>query len=126
MAYPLLEDPLEREWTALQPWNPDRGEGALLAFRQRSGEARRRIALRNVPPGRRFDLFSAPSGRYVRTVTSAALVRGLDVRIPQANGARVVVIRPAVRRRRRVAPKRKRRPAAKRRRTARRPARFTG
>jgi hypothetical protein len=50
MLYPLLDDPIDKGWTALQAWDPDRGQGALLAFRQDAGDAERRIALRNVPP----------------------------------------------------------------------------
>ena len=38
VVYPLLADPLERGWTALQSWDPERGEGALLAFRQGSAD----------------------------------------------------------------------------------------
>ena len=37
VVYPLLADPLERGWTALQAWDPEAGSGALLAFRQGSG-----------------------------------------------------------------------------------------
>ncbi len=126
MVYPLLADPMEKGWTALQPWNPQRGEGALLAFRQQAGEATRTIALRNVPPRRRFDLFRAPSSRYVRTVTSSELTRGIAVTVPRVNGAEVLLIRPA---RRRAAARRpaERRRAARRRgdRRARRP-RLTG
>ena len=47
MTYPLLADPLEQGWTALQSWNPRRGRGALLAFRQqdeRAGGRRSRCA----------------------------------------------------------------------------------
>jgi len=95
LIYPLLEDPLEKRWTALQSWNPDRGRGALLAFRQDGEEAVRRIALRNVPAWRRFDLFRAPSSRYAGTVTSAQLSEGLEVRIAAKREAEVLLIVPA-------------------------------
>ena len=95
LTYPLLEDPLEMRWTALQSWNPDRGRGALLAFRQDAEEAVRRIALRNVPAGRRFDLFRAPSGRYAGTVSSAQLSDGLEVRLTAKRQAEVLLIVPA-------------------------------
>jgi hypothetical protein len=95
VVYPLLEDPLARGWTALQAWDPDRGTGALLAFRQSSGDAERRIALENVPPGRRFELLSGPDGAFVGTVTSDELRAGIDVSIPESEGARVLVIRRA-------------------------------
>jgi hypothetical protein len=93
MAYPLLADPLERGWTALQPWNPETGRGALLAFRQDSQDSVRRIALRNVVPGRRFRLFEAPSGRYLTTVSSETLREGLRVELPEPRTARVILIR---------------------------------
>jgi hypothetical protein len=95
VVYPLLDDPLEREWTALQAWNPDAGAGALLAFRQGSAAAERRIALENVPPGRTFELRSAPDGALVGTATSAQLRAGIDVQIPDAEGARALLITPA-------------------------------
>ncbi|MGH2807522.1 MAG: alpha-galactosidase [Actinomycetota bacterium] len=92
MTYPLLADPLEKSWTALQTWNPEAGKGALLAFRQQGEDASRTIALRNVPEGMLFDLFEAPTGEKVRTVTSAQLRDGLKVTIPEMNGARVLLI----------------------------------
>ena len=95
VTYPLLADPLEKGWTALQTWNPERGEGALLAFRQDSGESSRTIALRNVPAGRTFVLTSAPDGAYLGTVTSGALRAGIHVEIPAKDGARVIAIRRA-------------------------------
>ena len=93
MVYPLLDDPMKRDWTALQPWDPERGEGALLAFRQRSEDASRRIALQNVPAGRRFDLFEGPSGEHVGTVTSAELSEGIEIELAAKDTARVLVIR---------------------------------
>lgn len=95
MLYPLVEDPIKNRWTALQSWDPDKGRGALLAFRQEGGESVRRIALENVPAGRRFDLFSGPSERYAGTVTSAQLTRGLQVHLSAKRQARVLLILPA-------------------------------
>jgi len=74
---------------------PAKGEGALLAFRQDSGDAAKRIALENVPPGRTFELVSGPDGAAVGTVTSAELQAGIDVTIPDVKGAQVLLIRPA-------------------------------
>ncbi len=93
MVYPLLADPLERGWTALQPWDPERGEGALLAFRQQSESPTQRIPLRNVPPDRRFELFEGPGGARVGTATSAELAAGIEVELPQKDTAKVLVIR---------------------------------
>jgi len=95
VVYPLLDDPLGGGWTALQPWDPERGEGALLAFRQGSAEATRRIALRNVPPGRTFELRRAPDDSPAGTVTSEELRNGIDVTIADPRGAAVLLITPA-------------------------------
>ena len=94
VVYPLLADPLEKSWTALQSWDPEKGEGALLAFRQDSGDEVKRIALENVPAGT-FRAASGPDGAVVGTSTSAELQARIDVRIPQARGAQVLLIRPA-------------------------------
>ncbi len=94
VVYPLLSDPLEKGWTALQSWDPDRGEGALLAFRQDSGEPARRISLRNVPPGRRFRLLRAPDGKPAGTVTSEQLSEGIEVEVPERRGATVLLVVP--------------------------------
>ena len=122
LLYPLLKDPLEKDWTALQSWNPDAGEGALLAFRQESSKRTKVIPLRNVPPGRRFDLFSGPTDRFAGSATSAQLTRGIRVTLSRPRRARVLLIRPA---RARPSP-----PAGTRPRPGRRPARggprFTG
>ena len=94
MIHPLLADPMEQEWTALQSWNPEEGFGALLAFRQKDTAATQTIALKQVPAGMTFRLIEAPSGEVVGTYTSAQLVAGLDVTIPAPDGARVFVIEP--------------------------------
>jgi hypothetical protein len=95
VVYPLLDDPLQRGWTALQAWDPEQGTGALLAFRQGSSETERRIALENVPPGRHFELRSAPDDLELGIVSSETLRAGLDVQIPESEGARVVMIKPS-------------------------------
>jgi hypothetical protein len=94
VVYPLLGDPLERGWTALQAWDPDVGAGALLAFRQASTDSARRIGLENVPAGRTFRLLSGPDGAAIGTATSEQLRAGIDVRIPEAEGASVILIEP--------------------------------
>ena len=95
MTYPLLADPLERRWTALQSWNPERGFGALLAFRQQDERASVRIRLRNVPRHRRFELLRAPDGEHVRFVRSRRLRRGLRVELADKDTAEVLLIRRA-------------------------------
>ncbi|HEX8206738.1 MAG TPA: alpha-galactosidase [Solirubrobacteraceae bacterium] len=95
VTYPLLSDPLEKGWTALQTWNPERGEGALLAFRQQSDEPTATIALRNVPAGRTFRLVRAPGDAEVGVFTSDELRRGIAVEIAAKDGAQAIAIRPA-------------------------------
>jgi hypothetical protein len=91
VTYPLLDDPLARRWTALQTWDPDRGRGALLAFRQDSPDATRTIALRNVPDGT-YALTLAPTGEALGTVSAAQLRAGLSVEIPATDSAKVLLI----------------------------------
>ena len=95
MTYPLLEDPLKGSWTGLQAWDPEQARGALYAFRQGADEDTKRIALKNVPAGLKFDLLEGPSGDKFDQVTSADLTRGLDVKVGAKGGARVIVIVPA-------------------------------
>ncbi|HEX8066053.1 MAG TPA: alpha-galactosidase [Thermoleophilaceae bacterium] len=95
MTYPLLDDPLRGGWTALQAWDPEAARGAMLAFRQGSDDATRRIALRNVPPDLRFDLLEGPTGERFDRVSSADLSRGIDVTVPARGGARAIVVVPA-------------------------------
>jgi hypothetical protein len=94
-TYALLGDPLGKGWAALQEWDRDAQRGALLAFRQDSPSATKRIALRGVRPGLRFKLLAGPSGREVATVTSAQLARGIDVRVPAKGKSRVLLVEPA-------------------------------
>ena len=93
MIYPLLADPLEQGWTALQSWNPRRGRGALLAFRQQDERAAVEIALRNVPRNSRFELLRGPSGEHVGFVRSRRLRQGLTVELPEKDTAEVLLIR---------------------------------
>jgi len=95
VVYPLLDDPVKRGWTALQAWDPENGQGALLAFRQDADAETRTIALRDVPPGRSFELFRAPGGEPAGTVSSAELSRGIEVRLPSKRAAEVLLIREA-------------------------------
>jgi hypothetical protein len=95
LLYPLVADPLERGWTALQSWDPEKGQGALLVFRQASTDDRHTIALENVPPGRTFKLLSGPSETLVGQFTSQQLSEGIEVTIPNANGSAVFLVLPA-------------------------------
>jgi melibiase-like protein len=93
-TYALLGDPLGKGWAALQEWDREAQRGALLAFRQESPSATKRIALRGVRPGRRFRLYAGPTGRQVGTATSADLEHGLTVGLPAKGKARVLLIEP--------------------------------
>ncbi len=90
VTYPLLDDPLRDDWTALQAWDPQEGRGVLLAFRQDGSDARRRIALRNVPDGD-YVLREAPTDAIVGAATAEQLRGGLTVELPE-KGARVLLI----------------------------------
>lgn len=94
MTYPLLSDPIVKDWTALQTWDPEQAHGALLAFRQESVAPTKTIALRNVPPGMAFDLVEAPTGNHFGTFTSEQLSTGIEIPIATPGGARVFVISP--------------------------------
>jgi hypothetical protein len=93
IVYPLLDDPMDRKWTALQSWNPEDAFGALLAFRQDSDESSKTIALTNVPEGHTFDLIEAPTGNVIGSVTSQQLADGITIELPEKNTAKVFVIR---------------------------------
>jgi hypothetical protein len=93
VVYPLLDDPLTGGWTALQSWNPVTARGALLVFRQDAPSATVRVALRNVPDGRRFSLLVGPTGKLLRHTTSRELQNGLDVSLP-TRGAQALLIVP--------------------------------
>ncbi len=93
MIYPLLADPLEQRWTALQSWNPARGRGALLAFRQQDERAAVKIKLRNVPRHRRFELLRGPDAEPAGFVRSRRLRRGLTVELAEKDSAEVLLIR---------------------------------
>jgi hypothetical protein len=91
VTYPLLADPLRKDWTALQTWDPDAGSGALLAFRQQGAGDEREIALRNVPAGS-YRLTLAPTGESLGTVSGERLRSGLPVTIARPDGAAVILI----------------------------------
>jgi hypothetical protein len=92
MVYPLLDDPFNQGWTALQSWNPEEGFGALLTFRQKGAAATQAVPMTAVPDGD-YDLFEAPTGTFVGTVSAEQLRNGLEFTLAQ-DGARVLVIRP--------------------------------
>ena len=76
VVFPLLADPLERGWTALQSWDPEAARGVLLAFRQDGAETTRTIALRAVPPGRTLHAARRADGRGRRHRDVRAAARG--------------------------------------------------
>jgi Melibiase len=93
-VYPLLDDPLDDGWTALQSWDPEKGEGVLLAFRQNDERSSVTIPLANIPASRRFDLSIAPTGETLGTYSSEQLSNGIEINLNEKKRARVIVIRP--------------------------------
>jgi hypothetical protein len=93
MTYPLLADPLEQGWTALQSWNPERGIGALLAFRQQDERASISIPLQNVAGGGRYELLRGPDEEPAGYATARQLREGLTVDLPEKDTAEVLLIR---------------------------------
>ena len=94
VVYPLLGDPLEKEWTALQTWDADTARGAVLAFRQDADAPSATVALKKVPLGKTFDLIEAPTGTVVASVTSAQLRDGLTIDLPEKRTAKVLLVVP--------------------------------
>lgn len=78
VVYPLLDDPLALQWTALQSWDAEAGRGALLAFRQSDARPEIDVALRNVPDGT-YEVSVAPDGAPVGTFSDEQLRAGLRV-----------------------------------------------
>jgi hypothetical protein len=95
-TYPLLADPLEKKWAALQPWDPDAGRGFLLAYRQAGTNATQTIPLRGVWGSGSFTLTTvdpaAGSETLLGTVTADELRAGIDVTIAQPYGYAIVRI----------------------------------
>lgn len=93
VTYPLLADPLEKSWTGLQTWDADRARGAVVVLRQSATTSSTPVPLRGIPDGKVFDLYEAPSGELVGSATSEELQRGLNVELPAADTAKVLVVR---------------------------------
>jgi hypothetical protein len=94
-TYPLLEDPLPGDnWTALQPWNPETGRGALLAFRQDSPIEINTIALRGVRGDGSYRFVDAATGEQFGEFTADELRAGITVELPQRFSAAVLLIEP--------------------------------
>jgi hypothetical protein len=97
-TYPLLDDPASGGWTALQPWNPETGEGFLLAYRQSAPEQTRTIALRGVRGEGSFALTlidpATGAASSLGTATADALRAGIEVTIPDANGYAIIRLAP--------------------------------
>lgn len=96
-TYPLVADPIDQGWTALQPWDPEAGRGFLLAYRQNAGNPTQRIALRGIPAGQGFTLTALDPATGASTLlpgtyTSASLRTGIDVTIPQTYGYAIIRI----------------------------------
>jgi hypothetical protein len=90
LTYPLLdEDPISGDnWAAFQTWDPARGRGALLVYRQDSADAQRRIRLRHLADGR-YRLIEAPGDQQVESFDAQSLRAGIDIGIDARHTARV-------------------------------------
>ena len=82
-TYPLLGDPSENGWTALQPWDPETGSGFLLAYRQGASNPTQRIRLRGVRGKGRYWVLTVdpahPEIHTKRSVRAEELRTGFDV-----------------------------------------------
>ena len=89
-TYPLLADPLNKGWTALQPWNPETGRGFLLAWRQGAANATQTIVLRGIPATGTFSLTlvdpATGSETSLGTADAATLRAGISLTIPAVYG----------------------------------------
>ena len=93
VVQPLLADPLAKGWTALQSWDPEARQGALLVFRQQAEADTTTVAMRNVVGNGTFELREAPTGAVVGTVSAAQLRAGLPVTLAP-DGAKVLLVTP--------------------------------
>jgi hypothetical protein len=95
-AYPLLADPARGGWTALQPWDPDRGRGYLLAWRQGAADPVQRIPLRGVRGSGAFLLTledpATGSSTPLGTATADELRAGIEVTIARPFGYAIIRI----------------------------------
>ena len=74
---------------------PGRGPRSAARVQTGLGRSRRKtIALKNVPEGRSFDLFSGVDKEPLGTFTSEQLTAGLDVSLPEVRTAEVILILP--------------------------------
>jgi hypothetical protein len=80
----------------LQPWNPNTGEGFLLAYRQGSQDATQRVALRGIRGDGSFTLTAvdpaAGSSIGLGTFSAEALRSGIDLTIPDPSGYAIIRI----------------------------------
>ena len=78
VTYPLLEDPLGRRLDRAAALGPGGGPRRCSSS-GRTPDTTRSVALRNVPPGKTFALYSAPDDAPLGTRTSAELSAGITV-----------------------------------------------
>lgn len=99
-TYPLLDDPLEGGWTALQPWNPGAGRGFLLAFNQGAPDADRSVPLRGIRGDGSFTVTRVDPGAGTETAVgtfTAEVLRttGVPVSIPDPYGYAILRVVPS-------------------------------
>lgn len=101
MTYPLLEDPLLKRWTALQPWDSASTSGWVLAYRQADTAGSKAIPVKGlgqVPDGTMFDVTRvdpATGSSSSATLAAADLRSGGLVASTGVNGYALYRITPA-------------------------------
>lgn len=96
-AYELTTtDPIDgKSWVALEPFDPIKRAGVLVAVRQAGGPPVQRFPLRGLDARRKYVVRLAPSGRIFSRQTGRYLLqRGLRVRLPHPQSAAVFQISP--------------------------------
>ncbi len=88
--YPLFpHDASESVWYGYQFDNPELGMGCAILFRrEKSPEARRRIALRALEPGSEYEISLEDAGK--KAALSGSALAALEVEIPSAPGSEIV------------------------------------
>jgi len=102
-SYPLLADPAEGDWTALQQWDVDAARGWVLVYRQASPQSARPIPLRGLGRLVADTMFTATlhdpadgSSLALGTFDAETLrTEGMPVSIADEHGYAIVRLEPA-------------------------------
>jgi hypothetical protein len=86
VSYPLLADPLQGGWTALQVWDRDAQRGVVMAFRQDDPAAATTLRLHAVDK-QRYVVRDLLTGERIATVSGTELREGYAVSAPAVRSA---------------------------------------